>query len=64
LYGKINTFIEKTQGIVSFHQLLDKEKGREDTLRKFSSLLHLSNQERVHCTQDELFGDIKIQKLN
>ena len=64
LYTKINTFMEKTQGLVSFHQLLDKERNREDTLLKFSSLLHLSNQERVQCTQDELFGDIKIQKLN
>ncbi|MCK5474717.1 MAG: hypothetical protein KAI53_04885 [Candidatus Aenigmarchaeota archaeon] len=64
LYGKINEFLSQTQGGgVVFSQLLGNKSGSEDTLRKFSSLLHLSNEERIRCIQDELFGDIKIHKL-
>ncbi|VVB59761.1 Segregation and condensation protein A [uncultured archaeon] len=65
VYESIVTFIEKAKdGVVTFSSLFTapKEKSPEEKIRNFSSLLHLSNQERITCSQPTLFGEIYISK--
>lgn len=60
LFDKINKFLE-TNNLVNFGQLFFEKPTREQKLRTFSSLLHLSNQGRVVCEQLEMFGEISIK---
>lgn len=60
LYARINKILEGQESIV-FSTLLPTEKiTKDDIIKTFASLLHLSNQERVNLEQPELFGEIKI----
>ena len=36
----------------------------EDKIRTFSSILHLSNQERISCIQNDIFGEIYISVID
>lgn len=58
LFVVICEFLER-EGSVTFSMITSKS-NREDKLKKFNSLLHLSNQERVNCYQNELFGEIYL----
>ncbi|MFH1432933.1 MAG: segregation/condensation protein A [archaeon] len=60
LFHKINKYLQ-TNNIVNFDQLLGMRPSREEKIRNFSSLLHLSNQGRILCEQPEMFGEIKIR---
>ncbi len=66
VYESIVTFIEKTKGgVVAFSSLFAAKKKTtpEEKIKNFNSLLHLSNQERIMCTQPTLFGEIYISKV-
>lgn len=60
LFEKINNFLV-ANGFINFAQLLPLYMTKEDIVRTFSGLLHLSNQERISCQQTELFGEITIK---
>ncbi len=60
LFGKINKFLE-TNNIVNFGQLVGIQPTREEKIKKFNSLLHLSNQGRIICEQPQMFGEIHIK---
>ena len=60
LFEKINNFLAKI-GFINFSQLLPPYRTKEDIVRTFSGILHLSNQERLSCEQPELFGEIAIK---
>lgn len=65
VYESIIRFIEKAKdGIITFSSLFSREKRAtpEEKIKNFNSLLHLSNQERIMCTQPTLFGEIYISK--
>ncbi len=67
VYESIATFIEKAKdGVITFSNLFsapkEKSTSPEEKIRNFSSLLHLSNQERITCSQPTLFGEIYISK--
>ena len=62
LYQKILEFLEK-EGLVFFSELVGS-KPKEAVIRDFTSLLHLMNEERVICEQEELFGEILIRPAN
>lgn len=47
---------------VTFSSCIDGS-DRSGKIRTFSSILHLSNQERIYCMQKELFGEIYISLL-
>ncbi len=47
------------ENIIAFSGFIDT-KERKDVLRKFNSLLHLSNQERVSIEQPKMFGEIYL----
>lgn len=65
VYEAVISYIEKTKdGIIAFSTLFAAKKVAtpEEKIKNFSSLLHLSNQERIMCTQPTLFGEIFISK--
>jgi len=66
IYGTIISFLEKAQsGVISFSSIFTKKEKAptpEEKLLHFNSILHLSTQERIVCTQDTLFGEIYITK--
>jgi len=66
IYGVIINFIEKAQsGAISFTSIFARKERAptpEEKLLHFNSILHLSTQERITCTQDTLFGEIYITK--
>lgn len=65
VYEAVVSYIEKAKdGVIAFSTLFatKKEATPEEKIKNFSSLLHLSNQERILCTQPTLFGEIYISK--
>lgn len=63
IYEKINSFLEGTrEGKMIFSTLFRKE-DRDEKIRTFQSILHLSSQERISCRQEQLFGEIEISLL-
>lgn len=64
IYETILSFIEKARTCtISFSKLFESKKSSaEEKIKNFSSILHLSNQERIVCTQETLFGEILIEK--
>ena len=61
VYGKITDFFAQ-QAEVFFSHLLSTQ-SKEEKIRTFLSLLHLSNQRKVELSQDVPFGDIKISLM-
>lgn len=65
VYEAVISYIEKAKdGVIAFSTLFatKRETTPEEKIKNFSSLLHLSNQERIMCTQPTLFGEIYISK--
>ncbi len=60
IFDKINKYIE-TNNLVHFNLLLGIEPSREEKIKAFNSLLHLSNQGRITCEQPVMFGEIHIK---
>lgn len=63
LFDKINKYLE-TNNLVNFDQLLGIQPTREEKIKAFNSLLHLSNQGRIVCEQPEMFGEIHIKLVH
>lgn len=47
----------------SFHQIIGSEATRVDAVVSFLALLELMKQEIIHASQEELFKDIKIKRV-
>lgn len=62
VYSKILTFFTK-HATVFFTNLIPSQ-SKEDKIRTFLPLLHLSNQRKIELSQDVPFGEIKISLLN
>lgn len=65
VYESVISYIEKAKdGVIAFSTLFTAkmEATPEEKIKNFSSLLHLSNQERIMCIQPTLFGEIYISK--
>ncbi len=60
-YEKIIELFRVEKDVV-FSHLLDRDDALEKIMR-FQSILHLSNEERIICKQDEPFGEIFIHPL-
>ncbi|MEA3229803.1 MAG: hypothetical protein U9P44_02710 [archaeon] len=58
LFAKICEGID-VDNILKFSAFI-RDSDRKDILRTFNSLLHLSNQERIHLEQPEMFGEIYL----
>ncbi len=66
VYEAVVSYIEKAKdGFIAFSTLFatKNEATPEEKIKNFNSLLHLSNQERIMCTQPTLFGEIYISKI-
>ncbi len=61
IYEKLSDLFENGEK-VTFTKVLGKKPTKTHKIKSFNSLLHLSNQERITCHQDELFGEIYISK--
>lgn len=59
LFKKICSLLEKYE-LLRFSEFT-KEANKGEKLKTFILLLHLSNQERVHCSQQEMFGEIFVR---
>lgn len=66
IYGTIIAILERTRNeAITFTSLFagkEKTPTPEEKLLHFNSILHLSTQERIVCTQSTLFGEIYIAK--
>lgn len=62
VYSKILTFFTKQMDVFFSHIIPTQSK--EDKIKTFIPLLHLSNQRKIELSQDVPFGDIKILLLN
>ncbi len=60
VYEKIINFFKFKKEILTFTQLVDSDK-KEDKILTFIPLLHLDNQEKINLTQEEPFGEIRIE---
>ncbi len=63
LFERIINFLQKTDKI-TFSLIIKGVQTKEEMLRVFNSLLHLLNQERILCDQEQLFGEIYISQLS
>jgi len=62
LYDAIMFELKAKKGEVCFSLFMNKESHKLGVLEKFIPLLHLHNHEKIKLSQDEHFGDIKINK--
>ncbi|MFB6144310.1 MAG: segregation/condensation protein A [Candidatus Nanohaloarchaea archaeon] len=68
LEDKINSLFSRLTSMISggsrdkveFEQLLE-EKNSEEKIEKFLQVLHLENEERVRCIQEEFLGDLEVK---
>lgn len=58
VYENINMFLAKSDS-ARFSQLIRKDTA-EERISAFRSILHLSNEGRLECAQNELFGEIYL----
>ena len=61
-FEKINKYLQ-TNNLINFNQLIGIEPSREEKIKTFNSLLHLSNQGRILCEQPLMFGEIEIKLI-
>lgn len=66
LNDKINSLFSRLKGLVSsndaveFSRLLE-EKSNEEKIEKFMHVLHLENDKKVICKQEEFLGDLHVK---
>lgn len=60
VYDKIVNFFNFKKETLTFNKLVNSEK-KEDKIFTFIPLLHLDSQEKINLTQEEPFGEIKIE---
>lgn len=61
LFSRLNSIITgKKRDRVQFEQLLE-EKNSEEKIEKFLHVLHLENEEKVRCIQEEFLGDLEVK---
>lgn len=58
VYSRISSFLSRNAELLFSHLLRSETK--EEKIRTFIPLLHLSNQRKIELAQDVPFGDIKI----
>ena len=63
LYGKINSMINalSNEKKVKFSDLVEKWE-REHVIETFMPLIHLDNENKIECTQKEIFDEIYIKR--
>lgn len=61
LFSRLNNIITgKSKDRVEFEQLLE-EKNSEEKIEKFLHVLHLENEEKVRCIQEEFLGELEVK---
>ncbi len=60
IYEKIVNFFKFKKEILTFDKLVESEK-KEDKILTFIPLLHLDTQEKINLSQEQPFGEIKIE---
>lgn len=61
LFSRLNNLITgKSNDKVEFEKLLE-DKNSEEKIEKFLHVLHLENEEKVRCIQDEFLGDLEVK---
>lgn len=61
LFSRLNNLITgKNKESIEFEKLLE-EKDSEEKIEKFLHVLHLENEEKVRCIQEEFLGELEVK---
>lgn len=64
LYERISSLLDKIKkDNIKFSEIVPKWE-RKEIIDNFLPLIHLDNQKKINCTQEEFFEDILIKKVN
>jgi chromatin segregation and condensation protein Rec8/ScpA/Scc1 (kleisin family) len=60
LFSKVTDLISGSSDKIPFNQLVDDSEG-EEKIEKFLHVLHLENERKVECIQEEWLGDLEVK---
>jgi len=60
LFCKVTDLISGSSDKIPFNQLVDNSDG-EEQIEKFLHVLHLENEQKVECIQEEWLGDLEVK---
>lgn len=60
LFSRVTDLISGSSDKIPFNQLVDDSEG-EEKIEKFLHVLHLENERKVECIQEEWLGDLEVK---